>query len=198
MTIAASDASGNPLTLAAASAAGTAKDATTGSPQAVSPTAASTLAIAATASTTSSTTASFVSPICIAVAPSTHGSAGSALVVKSNSSDSAGLIALQSSSETGGVSALTYSVSDESERSSSLTTTGVSLTSDAATFLERETAVAANGNGELLHRDSVASADADVLEWAASTPASRRSAADADISLLPDDLLDAIGRQWQN
>jgi hypothetical protein len=55
-------------------------------------------------------------------------------------------------------------------------------------------------NGELLHRDAVAAefADAHILEWAASIPASRPSAADADISLLSDDLLAAIGRQWQN
>jgi hypothetical protein len=75
---------------------------------------------------------------------------------------------------------------------------GVSSTSDAATFLERQTAIVANGNGKLLHCDAVAAAfaDSDVLEWAASTPASRYSAADADISLLSDDLIDAIGRQW--
>jgi hypothetical protein len=81
-----------------------------------------------------------------------------------------------------------------------LTSTGVSSTSDAATFLERQTAIAANGNGELLRRDAVAAAfaDADVLEWAASTPTSQPSAADADISLLSDDLLAAIGRQWRS
>jgi hypothetical protein len=73
-------------------------------------------------------------------------------------------------------------------------------TSDAAIFLERQIAIVANGNGESVHRDGVAAAeaDADVLEWAASTPTARPSAADADISLLSDDLLDAIGRQWQN
>ena len=197
VTIAASDANGNPLNSVATSNTSTAIDATTGSPQPVPPTAASVSAVAAT-STLTSTAASSEPPMSVAVASSSHGSAGSALLVKSNSSDLAGLIALQSSNETGGVSALAYSVSDESERSSLLTNTGVPSTSDAATFLERETAVAANGNGELLHRDAVAaaSADADVLEWAASTPASRPSTTDADISLLPDELLDAIGQHW--
>jgi hypothetical protein len=122
------------------------------------------------------------------------------LFVKSNFSDSAGLIALQSSSETGGVSDLAYPMSNESERSLSLTTAGVYSIPDTATFLEQQTAIVANGNGGLLHCDAVAAefADADVLEWAASTPDSRLSAADADISLLADDLLAAIGRQWQN
>ena len=58
----------------------------------------------------------------------------------------------------------------------------------------------ADKNGELLRRDAVAAAfaDADVLEWATSIPAARRSAAGVDISGLSDDLLDVIGRQWQN
>jgi hypothetical protein len=122
------------------------------------------------------------------------------LAINSNSSDSTGLIALQSSSEIVGASDPFYSVSNESERSSLLTTTGLVSTSDATTFLDRQTAVVATGIGELFDRDAVAaaSADADVLEWAASTPAARSSAADADLSLISDDLLDAIGRQWQN
>ncbi len=67
-----------------------------------------------------------------------------------------------------------------------------------ATSLERQTAIVANGSGERDHSDAAAAAlaDADVLAWAASTPAARPSS-DADISQLSDDLLDAIGRQSQ-
>ncbi len=199
VTLAASDANGNPLNSVAASNLSAATEVMAGLPPTAATTSVGASAIAA-ASMLTSTTASSEPSSSVAVAPSSGNSAGSALAIKSNSSDSAGLIALQSTSETGGVSALTYSVSDESERSSSLTTTGVSLTSDAATFLERQTAIVANGNDELLHSDAVAAAftDANVLEWAASTPAFRLSAADADISRLADDLLDAIGRQWRN
>jgi autotransporter-associated beta strand protein len=70
--------------------------------------------------------------------------------------------------------------------------------SSGSTSLERQAANVANGHGELLHRDVVAaaSADADVLEWAASSPAARPSA-DSEISQLSDDLLEAIGRQSQ-
>jgi hypothetical protein len=199
VTIAASDANGSPLNSVAASNISTATDAMPSFPQPASATAGSAPAVAS-ASTLTSTTASSEPPISVAVAPRAHDSSGSALVVRSNSSDSAGVIAFQSSSETGGVSDLGYSVSNESDRSSSLTTTGVSATSDAATFFERQTAIVANGNSELLDRDAVAAAftDADILEWAASTPASRLSAADAEIARLADDLLDAIGRQWRN
>ncbi len=196
VTIAASDANGNPLNSVAASNTSTATDAIASFPQPALPTAGSASAVA-TASTLTSTSASSAPPI---VAPSPHDSSGSALVVKSNSSDSTGLIALQSSSETGGVSDLAYSMCNESERPSSLTTTGVSSTSDAATFLERQTAVVPDKNGELFRRDAVAAAfaDADVLEWATSTLDAQRSAAGVEISLLSDDLLDVIGRQWQN
>jgi hypothetical protein len=100
---------------------------------------------------------------------------------------------------------ISLAVAPSSHGSSGLTwalpaTTGLVSTFDTATFLERQIAFVANGNDEPVHRDGVAAAaaDADVLEWAASTPAARPSAADADISLLSDDLLDAIGRQWQN
>ena len=199
VTIAASDANGNPLYSAAASNTSSATDAMTSFPEPAPPTSGSASAVA-TASTLTPTTASSEPPISVAVAPSSHEPSGVALVVKSNSSDSAGLIALQSSSETGGVSGLAYQLSNESERSSSLTTTGVSGTSDTATFLERQTAVVPDKNGELLRRDAVAAAfaDADVLEWATSTPAAQHSTAGVDISLLSDDLLDVIGRQWQN
>jgi len=199
VTIAASDASGNPLNSVTASDTSTAIDATIGSPKPALSTAASVSAVAA-APTLTSTTASLEPPISVAVAANSRDSSGSALVVKSNFSDSAGLIALQSSRETGGVPDIAFPVSNEGERSSSLTTSGVASTSDTATFLERQTAIVANGNGEPLRRDAVAAAfaDADVLEWAASTPAARPSAADADITLLSDDLLDAIGRQWHN
>jgi autotransporter-associated beta strand protein len=108
-------------------------------------------------------------------------------------------IVLQSSSEIAGVSDVFYSVSNESERLSSITTTGVSSTSHTATSLDRQTPVVASRIDELLHRDAIASADADVLEeWAASTPTARPSADDANITLSSDDLLDAIVRHWQN
>jgi hypothetical protein len=197
VTIAASDANGNPLNSAAASSISTAADATASSPQPAPTTAASVSALATT-STLTSTSVSSKPPISVAVPSSSRGSAGSTLAVNSNSSDLAGLIALQSSSKIVGVSDLVYSVSNESERSSLLTTTSVSSTFDAATLREPQPVIVANGTGDLLDRDAVAAAfaDADVLEWAASTPASRPSAADADISLLSGDLLDAIGQHW--
>jgi hypothetical protein len=122
------------------------------------------------------------------------------LAVNACFSDSRGQVALQLSSEIAGVSDLLDSVSNESKPSSLFTTTGLVSTSDAATFLERQTPSVANGNDGVFHRNAVAAAfaDADVMEWAASTPAARPSASDADISLLSDDLLEAIGRQWQN
>jgi autotransporter-associated beta strand protein len=90
-------------------------------------------------------------------------------------------------------------VNNESQHFSLLTIPGVVLTSDGAAFLERQVPNVANGNGKRLDLDTVAAgfADADVLEWAASDAATRPST-DADISLLSDDLLDAIGRQMQN
>ena len=154
-TIAATDANGNPLNAVAT----------------------------ATAATSTSTTASSEPPISVAVASSSRGSAGSTLAVKSYFSDSRGQIALQLPGEIAGVSDLFYSVNNESKPTSLLTTTGLVSTSDAATFLERQTA---------------AFADADVLKWAASTPAALPSASDADICLLSDDLLEAIGRHWKN
>jgi hypothetical protein len=193
VTIAASDASGNPLTLTTAS---TAMDATTGSSQLAAPSATGTLAIAAPASTT---TAWSVSPSSFAVAPSTHGSSGSALVVKSKTSDSAGLIALKSSSESVSVvSDLAKSLSKESELSVLLTSAGVSSISDAAAQRKRQDIVVTIRTGDLVHRDPVAAAfaDADVLEWAASNPASGPSSADADLSLLADELLEAMGQHW--
>jgi hypothetical protein len=110
----------------------------------------------------------------------------------------AGLVALQSSSAIVGVADIANSVNNESERPDSLTTTGVASISDEAPLREPQAVIVASGTGDLLNRDAVAAAfaDADVLEWAASTPASRRSAADADISLLADELLEAIGQHW--
>ena len=199
VTIAASDADGNPLNTVAASNTSAATSEMATFPRTVSPTTGSALAVE-TASSLTPTANSSEPRISVTVAPSPHDSSGSELVVKSNFSDSAGLMILQSSSEIGGASGLAYSVSNESEQSSSFTTTGVSSTSDASTFLERQNAILANENGELLRRDAVAAEfeDADILEWATSTPSSRLSAAAADISLLADDLLDAIGRQWRN
>ena len=196
VTIAASDANGNPLNAVATSNTGTAIYAIATSSQLTPPTAGTASAVA-TASTLTSITASTEPPITVAVAVTSLGSSGSASAVKSNFSDSGGVMALQSSSETGGVSDLVYPMSNESERPSSLRTTGVSSTSDAATFLGRHTAIVADGTGNLLSCDAVAaaSADADILEWAASTPAARPSAADSDFSQLSDDLLAAVGRR---
>jgi autotransporter-associated beta strand protein len=199
VTIAASDANGNPLTaMAASTTSAAAAHAMAGFLKPATPITASASTVA-TATALASTTASWGPPSSVAVAPSSHESTGSASAVKSKAWDSLGLIALQLSSETGGVSELINSASNESERSSSHNTTGISLTSDAATFLDRQTATIANGMGELRHGDSVAAAfaDADVLEWAASSPPTGPST-DADISLLSDELLDAIGRQLQN
>jgi hypothetical protein len=197
VTIAASDANGNPLNVVAASSTSTAHAMAGFQP--ATPIAASVSAIA-NASPLTSTTDSSEPPIFGAVAPSSHNSPGSALEVKSNSFDSVGLTALQSSSETGGLSDGTLTASNESERSSSMTTTGLTSTPDGETSLERQSSTISNGMGEFLHRDAVAAvfADADVLEWAALTPASRNPAADADISLMPDEMLAAIGLQWQN
>jgi hypothetical protein len=199
VTIAASDANGNPLNASAASNTSAAINATRSSSQTAPSTAASGSAVA-TAFALTSTTASSEPPISVAVAPSSHGSFGSTLAVNSSVSDSTRLIALQSASGIVGVSEPIYSVSNQTDRSSLLTTTGLVSNSDAAKLLDRQTAIVASGNGELLHCDAVAAAaaDADVLEWAASNPAARPSAADADISQLPDDLLDALGRRWQN
>jgi autotransporter-associated beta strand protein len=199
VTIAVSDANGNPLNSVADSNTSAAIDATTGSPQPAAPTAASVSSLAA-ASTLTSTTASSEPPVSITVRPNSHDSSGSALVDKSNISESAGLIALQSRGETGDVTDLAYFVSNGSERPSSLTTAGVSPTSDAATFLERQTAQVPDTNVKLLKRDALAMvfADPEVLEWATLTPAPVPSAADADMSLLSDDLLAAIGQQWRN
>jgi autotransporter-associated beta strand protein len=179
VTIAASDASGNPLDLAH------------GGPSAGAATA---------AVTSNSTSGSSASPTSVAVAPSTHLFSGSALAVQTNSSDSAGLIAVQSSREIIAVSGLAISADNETKWSSSFTTTDESLTSDSATSGNRQVLIVANGNGGLLHRDAVAAAFAvaDVLEWTASSPASRPSAADADICLMADDLLEVIGRHWRN
>jgi RHS repeat-associated protein len=199
VTIAASDANGNPLNSVGASDTRMTVDAMANSPQPAPPTAGSASAVA-TASPLTATTASSEPPISVAVAANSRDSFGSTLAVNSNSSDSAGLIALQSSRETFGALGLAYSASNEGERLSSLTATGVASTSDAATFLERQTAITKNGNSELLHCDAVgaAFADADVLEWAAFALDPRPPAADADFSLLSDDLLDAIGRHWHN
>ena len=170
-TIAASDGNGNPLNAVAT----------------------------ATAATSTSTTASSQPQISVAVASRSRGSSGSTLAVNSSFSDSRSRIALQLPSEIAGVSDLFYSKNNESIRPSLRTTAGLLSISEAATFLERQTANVANGNGELFHRNAVAAAfaDADVLEWAASTPAARPSAG-VDVSLLSDDLLDAIGRHWQD
>ena len=121
-------------------------------------------------------------------------------MVKSNSSDSAGLNSTHSLGEIVGVAGHANSASSEGEWSSSLTNTGVSSISDAATIRDRQASIVPNGNGGFLDCDAVAAAfaDADVLEWAASTPASRPSTADVDISLVPDDLLEALGDFWRN
>jgi hypothetical protein len=165
-------------------------DTTPIAPQTALSTAASGSAVA-TAFALTSTTASSEPPISVAVALGSHGSSESTLAVNSNSSASTGLIAFQSTSGIVGVPEPIYSASNQSERSVLLTTTGVASASDATTFLERQIADVANGSGVLLQRDAVAAAaaDADVLEWAASTPAARASAAD--------DLFDAVGRRWQ-
>jgi autotransporter-associated beta strand protein len=198
VTIAASDANGNPLAAAAASNTSGAAHAVAGFLQPAAPTVAS-ASVDATASTLTSGTASSVSPISVSVAPSSHDTSGSASVAKSTSLDSVDLIGLQSSSDTGGISDRIDSAGHQSVQSPSLSITSLSSTSDTAISLDRQTATATNGMGELLRGDPVAAvfADAHVLEWAASTPASRPST-DADISLLSDDLLDAIGRQLQN
>jgi alpha-L-arabinofuranosidase len=206
MTIAASDASGNPLTTAAANAVGTATDATSGSSMPGALTAASTTAVTAVSSTsittvattTTSTTAS--SPIPHAVAPSAHGSSGSDLVARTNFFDSAGLIAVRSSSEIVGESDLGDSKSDESEWSALPTSGVVSSTSEKASLPDRQAAIVANGNRGFLHRDAVADAfdDAADLEWVASIPASLSSATDADIPSMADNMLEAIGQQWRN
>ena len=203
VTIAASDSSGNPL--AAANVASTSMHATTSSSQPAAPTTSSSSAIAITsaasitisATTTVSTTPS--SPISIIDAPATHSSSGSALAANANSVDSSGTIAWQLSIENA-ASDFAHTGSNESKWSSSLTTVGVSSITDAARFGERQPAIIANENGEFLHRDAVEAsfADADVLEWAAATPPSRLSTAGDGVSLLADDLLDAIGRQWRN
>ncbi len=195
VTIAASDAKGNPLNAPAASNTGASISATPSSTQPAPPTAGPAAAVA-TASALTLPTASSEPPIPVVVAANTLRSSGSTSVAKSNFLDSAGLIASQSSSETGDVPDLAFRVSAESKRSSLLTNAGVSSTSDTATLLERQTAISANGNGELRRRDAVASAiaDANILDWAASTPATRPSEADAYISLLSDDLLEAIGQ----
>ncbi len=154
----------------------------------------------ATAATSTSSSASSQPQFSVTVASSSRGSSGSTLAVNAYSSDSRRQIALQLSSEIAGVSELFYAVNNESKPSSLLTTSNLISTSDAATLLERQMAIVANGNGELIHRDAVAAAfaDGDVLEWADSTPAARPSATDTDISLLSDDLLEAISRHWQN
>jgi alpha-L-arabinofuranosidase len=77
---------------------------------------------------------------------------------------------------------------------------GLSSTSETANLPDRRSAIVANGNGGFLHRDAVADAfdDAADLEWVAAIPASLSSATDVDISLMTDDVLEAIGRQWRN
>jgi hypothetical protein len=202
VTIAASDASGNPLTLAAPMAT----DATIGSLQLAAPAAASpsAVAIASTASiltaanTTASTTATL--PIPVADAPTTQVSSGLSLAAKRGSNDSAGLIARQAPIEIVGLSNLSNSMSMSivTDWGSSLSTGVVYSTSDQATSGGRQ-AAATNGTGGLLHRDAVAAAfdDADILEWLGTSDDSRPSATDAETNFLADDLLAAIGQQWR-
>ncbi len=177
VTIAATDATGNPLNAAAASSVPTAITAATSSSRPAPSVTASASAFP-TATVPPSIKALSELPISVAVALSPRDSSGLALASNSHYSDSIGLISFQSSTGTGGSS---------------------DLTSDGATVLERQTVNSANGYGDQLQLSAVAaaSADVDVLEWAASTPATRPSA-DAEIFLLSDDLLDAIGRQSRN
>jgi autotransporter-associated beta strand protein len=183
-TIAATDGNGNPLN---AAATGSRISVSTDSPQPPPLTTDSGSGIPLVASPTS-TTASSRPPVSIAAAAIARGSAASISAGNSN----------RSASEIVGASDLFHSVSNESESSSSPRSTSYS-SSGGATLLGRQTANGPNGNGEALHRDAVAAAfaDAEILEWAASTPPARPSV-DADILLLSDDLLEAIARQLRN
>ena len=196
LAIAASDPSGNPLTLAAA----TATDAPISSQQLAAPAASNTSAIAATSTAsivTASTEASSRRPV--VDPPSSGDSSRSPLAAETKSSDSKDLIDWQSSKEVVGASGIANSASDKTERLPSLTTVVVSPTAVPEILGVRHLAIVANGNGSLLHPDAVAAAfdDAHILEWVG-TSASGPSAAAVDISLLDDDLLDAIGPQWRN
>jgi autotransporter-associated beta strand protein len=177
VTIAATDANGNPLNAVAPSSVLTAITPATSSALSA-PSVTARVSAFPTATAPMSATASSELPISVAVALSARSSSGLAFAIDSNFADSTGLIAFYSSAGTGGPS---------------------DLTSEGATSLERQTANPANGYGGLLQPNAVVatSADADVLEWAASRPATRPSA-DAEISLLSADLLNAIGRQLQN
>jgi hypothetical protein len=183
VTIAASDASGNPLNVATAGAAGAP-------------------AIAATSTVFPMTASTETSPPTLAVVEASRraGSSGSTFAPQGRSSDAAGLVARQSPSELVSGSGPGNSAPDETERSSSHSVARVSPTSVQATSRDRRAVDFAKGSGELLRRDAVESEfdDANILEWVASTPAPRPSAADADFSLIADHLMEEIGRQWQN
>jgi autotransporter-associated beta strand protein len=186
-TIAPSDGSGNPLNGEATGSSSAAISGSTDSPQPTPSNSDSTSAFS-TAATSTSASASSEPPISSAASSIARGSAGSVSAGSSN----------RSASEIVGASSLFNFASSESEPSSTVTTTSDSSSGDRATLIDRQTANGP-GNGEARQRDAVAAAfaDADILQWEASTPAARPSV-DADLSLLSDDLLAAIGRHSQN
>jgi hypothetical protein len=197
VTIAASDTTGNPLTDAAAMSMGP----TMTSRQLAAPIAISNPSIAAASISSIMTDAATPSTALKATdATRSGGFSGSALAANARSSDSASRIALRPLSEFVGASGTVNSTSAETKWLYSHSPAIVSSMSGPWVSRARQAAVVANRMGALLNPDAVAAAfdNADILEWVASTPVRRPSAADADISLMADDLLEAIGQQWRN
>ena len=210
VTIAASDATGNPFPAGATSAA---TELATGSgwpaallarrlakPVGASTSAgalASTTSTMTTTTTTASTMASLPTPV--AGGPSAHASSSSPLAAKGVSSDLANLIATKALVEVFGVSGFANLAGEETVWLSSALTADVSSNSDTGTSRDRQSAAAPNGTGGWPHPDTVAAMfdDADILEWAGSS-ASGSPATDADGHVLADDLLKAIGQQWRS
>ena len=178
VTIAASDATGDPLAAGATSAAtelatGSGRLAALLARRLAKPVGASTSvgAMASTTSTmtTTTTTASTMAslPIPVAGGPSAHASLSSPLVAKGVSSDLANLIATKPLIEVFGVSGFANFAGEETEWLSSASTADVSSNSDSGTSRDRQTAAVPNGNGGWPHPDTVAAMfdDADILIW---------------------------------
>jgi WD40-like Beta Propeller Repeat len=205
VTIAASDALGNPLVAGTATSASAATDTASNNPQLLASASAdlSAVALSSTSTMTAATATSSTpesSPIRVAGALTGRGSLGLALAGNGRPSDSVNLIAQQSSLVTVGVPAPLNPAMDPSGWLPSRYAVGISSPADQAVLRGRQVAAATNGVGALLRRDAIAAAfdDADIQTWLGSTDRFRHSAPEAVSSFLSDDLLAAIGQRWQN
>ncbi len=199
VTIGPADAAGNPL--ATTRASDNAVTTTVSEPRLAARTAfvASAITAASDANFVTATAIVLAAPILqVADASGSGGSSYSSATANTNPSDSADLMGRRPTIRAVDALIVKDFASKNARWPSSLVAAVVSSQADLRSSDNRKLSSLANRSGCLLNPDAVAAVfgDADALTWAA-TSASRRSGADSDADPEADDLLTAVGQQWQ-